>query len=179
MAHRLPAVEINPYAPSAIPEPLVRPTDLGIGVWRDGTEIVLHPLAELPRFCLVTGRPARYGYPVKIAWSYPVDYRWRTLRLYVPLAAEVHHLCQRQRWTAIGSFVAAAVVAGLVMYRHDLTGPAGIAVALLALALVGVAAFYFYVQYSQFLYFGSKEGVYFRLRGADPRFLDKLLEWQT
>ncbi len=171
--------EINPYAPSAIPEPLVRPVDRGIGVWRDGTEIVMHSQAVLPRVCLITGRPARYGYLVKIAWSYPVDYQWRTLRLYVPLAAEVHHLCRRRRWTAIGSFVAAVVLAGLAMYRHDLTGPAGITVALLSLIVIGLAAFYFYVQYSQLLYFGSLEGDYFRLRGADSRFLDKLPEWQA
>jgi hypothetical protein len=171
--------EINPYAPSAIPEPLVRPVDRGIGVWRDGMEIVMHPQAELPRVCLVTGRPARYGYLVRIPWNRPYDVRARTLRLYVPLAAEVHHLCQRRRWSAIGGFATAAVVAGLAMYRHDLTGPAGISVALLALVIVGVAAFYFYVQYSQFLYFGSVEGDYLRLRGADLRFLDKLPEWQA
>jgi hypothetical protein len=170
--------EINPYAPSAIPQPTVRLTERGIGAWRDGLEIVMHPQAALPRYCLVTGRPARCGYLVKIAWSYPVDYQWRTLRLYVPLAAEVHHLCRRRRWTAIGSFLAAAVVAGLAMVRHDLTGPAGITLALGALAVVGLASFYFYVQYSQLLYFVSMEGEYFRMRGADPRFLDRLPEWR-
>lgn len=171
--------EINPYAPSAIAEPLVRGADRGIGVWRDGMEIVMHPQAELPRICLVTGRPARYGYLVKIPWNKPFDVRARTFRMYVPLAAEVHRLCQRRRRMAVGYFVAAAGVTGLALYRHDAVGPEGVALAFCLLLAVAVAAFYFYVQYSQFLYFGSVEGDYLRLRGADPRFLDKLPPWQA
>ena len=171
--------DINPYAPSAIPQPLDPPAGRGIGVWRDGGDIVFHPQAQLPRICVLTGRPARYGYFLKIAWSRPLDLMGRTLGLYVPLSAEVHHLCRRRRRLAVGSFLAACAVAALAIYRSDLAGAGGVALSLAVLLAVGLAAFYFYVQYSQFLYFGSLEGEYLRLKGADRRFLDRLPEWRT
>jgi hypothetical protein len=171
--------DINPYAPSAIPQPLVPVGDRGVGVWRDGSEIVIHPRAELPRYCVVTGEPARYGYYLKIAWSKPFEITPRSLGLYVPLSAQVHHLCRTRRWQAIGSFLAAFGLNALALLRYDIVGARGIAVCLGILFVVGIAAFYIYVQYSQFLYFSSLEGDYLRLKGADERFLRRLSEWIT
>jgi hypothetical protein len=169
--------DINPYAPSAIPQPLLPLADRGIGVWRDGGEIVIHPLAELPRFCVVTGEPARFGYFLKIAWSRPFDITPRSLGLYVPLSAQVHYFCRRRRWQAIGSLAAAALLAVLANLRYDLTGLRGVVASLGILFVVGIAAFYVYVQYSQYLYFSSLEGDYLRLKGADERYLRRLPEW--
>jgi hypothetical protein len=107
MDDRAADAEINPYAPSAIPEPMVQRADRGIGVWRDGSDLVMHPQAELPRFCLLTGEKARYGYLVKIAWGYPLGFSQRTLGLYVPLSEKVHRLCLRRRWQATIGFLVA------------------------------------------------------------------------
>jgi hypothetical protein len=160
-----------------VPDSLVTPPARGVGVWRDGEQIVMHPEATLPRLCVVTGEPARFGYYLEIAWSYPLDVTTRTLALYVPLNAEVHYLCRLRRRMAIGGFLAAAGAAGVAMYRSDLAGTGGVCVALAILGVVGLVAFYVYVQYSQFLYFAGLEGEYFRLKGADRRFLDRLPQW--
>jgi hypothetical protein len=171
--------DINPYAPSAIPQPIVTLADRGIGVWRDGNEIVIHPRAELPRYCIVTGEPARFGYYLRIAWSRPFDLTPRSLGLYVPLSAAVHKLCRRRRWQAIGSFLGAAALAALALVRYDMAGGGGIALSLGLFLVVGLGAFYFYVQYSQFLYFSALNGDYLRLKGADVRFLRRLPEWES
>jgi hypothetical protein len=169
--------DINPYAPSAIPQPLLPLADRGIGVWRDGSEIVFHPQAELPRFCVVTGEPARFGYPLRIASSRPFDITPRSLGLYVPLSAQVHFLCRRRRWQALGSLAAAALLAVLANFSYNLTSFAVAAASVGILLIVTVAVFYVYVQYSQFLYFSSLEGDYLRLKGADERYLRRLPEW--
>jgi hypothetical protein len=168
---------INPYQSPSVPDPPLTPPARGVGVWRDGDQIVMHPQATLPRFCVVTGEPARFGYYLEIAWSYPLDVTTRTLALYVPLSAEVHQLCRSRRRMALGGFLAAALAAGLALYRSDLAGAGGICVALAILGVVGLVAFYVYVQYSQFLYFAGLDGEYFRLKGADRRFLDRLPDW--
>jgi|GEM_PF-3707632 hypothetical protein len=168
---------INPYAPSAIPQPLVPLADRGVGVWRDGADIVMHPQATLPRFCVVSGEPARFGYFVRIAWSRPFDITPRTLGLYVPLSAQVHYLCRKRRWQAGGGFLAVCAPLALAVYRCDIAGAGGIAICAGILLVAALGAFYVYVQYSQFLYFASLEGDYLRLRGADERFLRRLPEW--
>jgi hypothetical protein len=170
---------INPYAPSAIPQPLVPLADRGIGVWRDGPDIVMHPQATLPRYCVVTGEPARFGYFLRIAWSRPLDITPRSLGLYVPLSAKVHHLCRKRRWQAGGSFLAACAPLTLAVIRYDIAGAGGIAASVGILFVVALVAFYVYVQYSQFLYFASIEGDYLRLKGADERFLQRLPEWNV
>jgi hypothetical protein len=170
------AQSVNPYAPSAIPQPLA-PNHRGIGVWRDGLEIVLHPQATLPRHCIVTGEPARFGYYLKIAWSRRFDLTPRTLGLYIPLSAKVHFLCRKRRLQTIGSVLAACSLLALSLLRYDVAGGCGIGASLAILFVVAFAAWYVYVQYSQFLYFTSLEGEYLRLKGADERFLRWLPEW--
>jgi hypothetical protein len=169
---------VNPYAPSAIPEPLV-PNHHGIGVWRDGLEIVLHPQATLPRHCIVTGEPARFGYYLKIAWRRRFDLTPRTLGLYIPLSAEVHFLCRKRRWQAIGIVLAACSLLALSLLYYDIAGSRGLSASLAILFVVAIAAWYVYVQYSQFLYFTSLEDECLRLKGADERFLRRLPEWKA
>jgi hypothetical protein len=175
---RDPQPEINPYAPSAIPEPLARPADRGIGVWRDGSEIVIHPQAELPRFCLVTGEKARYGYPLRIVWGYP-PVAMRSLNLIAPLSDRVHQLCRRRRRQAILGFLTAVVLAGLAIVSYRFVGLVGMMLSLGQLLVVVPVSLYFHAQYSQFLYLSSVEGNYLRLKGADHRFLAKLPPWQA
>ncbi|MCI0359622.1 MAG: hypothetical protein L0211_14190 [Planctomycetaceae bacterium] len=170
---------LNPYAPSAIPQPLVPLADRGIGVWRDGPDIVMHPEATLPRYCVVTGEPARFGYFLRIAWSRPLDITPRSLGLYIPLSAQVHYHCRNRRWQSGACFLAACAIAALALIRTDIAGAVGIAVALSLWLVVSVLALFDYVQYSQFLYFASVEGDYLRLKGADQRFLQRLPEWNV
>jgi hypothetical protein len=154
-------------------------SERGVGVWRDGAEIIIHPSAALPRFCVVSGEAARFGYYLSIAWSRPFDLTPRTLGLYIPLSAQVHYLCCRRRWQAIGTTLAAVALTALALIRHDLAGASGIAASFGLLIVLGLLSSYFYVQYTQFLYFSRLEGEYLRLRGADERFLRRLPEWNT
>lgn len=171
------AQRLNPYAPSAIPQPVLPLADRGIGVWRDGSEIVMHPRATLPRFCIVTGEGARFGFYLKIPWSRPLDITPRSLGLYIPLSEKVHYLCRRRRWQAAGGALAACVLPAIAFLGLESVETLAMGVSVGAMLAIWVAAFYVWVQYTQFLYFAAIEGDYLRLKGADPRFLRRLPDW--
>jgi hypothetical protein len=136
----------------------------------------MHPQAVLPQFCVVTGEPARFGFYLRIPWSRPLDIMARSLGLYIPLSAKVHYLCRRRRWQSAGGAVAACMLPMIVFARSE--SETGMAASVGAMLAIWVAAFYVWVQYTQFLYFAAIEGDYLRLRGADPRFLRQLPDWQ-
>jgi hypothetical protein len=104
------AAEINPYAASAIAEPLVPSADvLGIGVWSDGDYLVLHPRAELPRLCVFTGLPASRQRIIKLFWEQRL-FSSKSLRLALPLSDRWVRL-DRLRWWG-GHAAGLAAIAG-------------------------------------------------------------------
>src|SRR5687768_3172248 len=94
------AAEVNPYASPASVGGYELDFGRGGGVWRDGDRLVIHKDAELPRVCLITGEPARIGYPLEIVWRQGAI-STRRLRLHAPLSGAIHRRYRRRRWAAI------------------------------------------------------------------------------
>jgi hypothetical protein len=166
--------EINPYASPAIPGGY--DASGGIGVWRDGDRLVLHQKADLPRFCVVTGEPARFGYYFEIAWNYPGDLDHRLLGLYVPLCARIHRAYRLWRWAALLIPLVALGICAASIYNFGLDHIATY-IALPGFLAAFAAGIYIYVQHSEFLYFVAVHGDYLWLKGADNRYLDRLPDW--
>ena len=89
-----PVDDVNPYASPAGAGGYEPVLDRGVGVWRDGDRIVLHQAAALPRICLMTGKPARFGFPLEIAWRAGLEVTTRKLSLYAPLSAAIHRILE-------------------------------------------------------------------------------------
>jgi hypothetical protein len=104
------AADVNPYAASAVAEPLVPSADvLGIGAWRDGDYLVLHPRAELPRLCVFTGLLASRQRIIKLQWDQRL-FSSKSLRLAIPVSDRWVRF-DRLRWWG-GHAAGLAAIAG-------------------------------------------------------------------
>src|SRR5687768_15699954 len=78
--------DINAYASPTVPDPQDPLREAGIGAWRDGKSLVMHPAASLPMVCLKSGEPATHVIPLRVKWSPQGFVIWiPTLELRAPL----------------------------------------------------------------------------------------------
>jgi hypothetical protein len=168
--------DVSPYASPTIPDPL-RPEPAGVGVWRDGDCIVLHPAAELPRLCIATGRPARFGQFLDIYCSQSFRLDTRKLTVCIPLSDHVYRACRRRRWAAIGCAALLIALTLLAVVFSEQVGWRPAYVLAIATGVGGTIFMFVYSQYSQFLHCVGTLGEYVVLRGADERYLRHLPVW--
>jgi hypothetical protein len=171
--------QVNPYASPAGVGGYAPDLDRGVGVWRDGDRVVIHKEVELPRICLITGEPARFGYPLEIVWRQGAEISTRRLRLNAPLSAAIHRSYRRRRWAAIGGFLASVGWLSFAIFLHEIVGQRVVSLSIGLTAFVAAAAFFTYCYYSQLLYFVAASGSYLWLKGADRRFLARLPPWSA
>jgi hypothetical protein len=106
------AESLNPYASPDCVDPL--PTDV-FGAWRDGSMLVIHKQANLPRVCVVTGKPAAGARDLLLVWKSPGDLLSRQTHLLLPLCRGELDRYIHFRWMALLglTFMAAMVVSML------------------------------------------------------------------
>lgn len=149
--------EINPYAPSHLPQPVIPATaaanqPLGglNGLWRKGNLIVVHPQGEMPQICIKTGNKGDKWVKQQLTW-YP---KWALIGLLggvFPLLVLVlifqkkrdlsPWLCQeeydrRSRFRIVGFstiFGGIALVIGAIAVGVNMPGDVGVALAVLTL----------------------------------------------
>jgi hypothetical protein len=173
------AADVNPYAASAVAEPLVPSADvLGIGAWRDGDYLVLHPRAELPRLCVFTGLLASRQRIIKLQWDQRL-FSSKSLRLAIPVSDRWVRF-DRLRWWG-GHAAGLAAIAGSYWFVRlgQLQSVAGwdfpfALVGSIALA-IGLAI---YTQFSeQSCGVARARGDYLWIGGPSRAFLTQLPPW--
>jgi len=175
------AADVNPYAASAVAEPLVPSADvLGIGVWRDGDYLVMHQMAPLPRVCLFTGLPATHGRLVTLSWYYRL-LSSQSLQLVIPLSERWIWL-DRCRWSL--GLVAGLGAAGGSAALIALTRGAGrgqthdtLEMGLFALIAIGVVAALYIQNTQRGCGIAQVRGDYLWIGGPSRAFLAQLPPW--
>jgi hypothetical protein len=166
--------DINPYAPPAVPDPLL-PLHAGPGVWRDGYFVVMHQESELPLVCVKTGLACRQRVRVEV---FPMQLSKMPRRIAVPLASwwRIWAVYCREHVMLLGI--------GLVFGAQGLdSGMKWIFGGDFLVANVFAAGAIFVILALCGMFWGSpldcvrSDGPYFWLRGACPRFLENLPEW--
>ena len=153
------------------------PTEV-FGVWRDGSMLVIHKQANLPRVCVVTGKPAAGARDLLVVWKSPGEFLARQTHLLVPLCRkelERYKLARRlilSGWLLTAGAIAIGVLR-LALLTNDpwtrqvlttlavLTGIAGLAVWLIGVAITVAMG----------------RGDYIWLAGAHRQFLSRLPRW--
>jgi hypothetical protein len=171
------AAEVNPYASPTIPDPVDPQREAGIGAWRDGKSLVIHPAAALPMICLKSGAPATHVIPVQVPWCPPgFLVRMPTLELRLPLC-DWRHLMYKK--------------GGRLFYM--IAGLATLPIPLLLLFVPVESRFFGYfigtnlvvilscvllaADSRRMLVFEKFKGDYFWFSGAHPSFLAHLPPW--
>lgn len=176
MSSGLPPGEINPYAsPTVVNSPV--PLDAGIGVWRDGHLIVMHQDSRLPACCVKSGIACRTTSRVEV---FPSKLSEVPLRIAVPLAAWWRHLavyCREYLWL-FGIVVIFSAI-GLSSLMQWLVGNAFMIPDMLVAGMLFIAITAFGMLFGSPLDCVRSDGPYLWLRGASPRFLEKLPDWDA
>jgi hypothetical protein len=168
--------ELNPYAsPREIGD--WASSEFGVGVWKDGGLLVIHPAAALPAFCVKTGEPTRHRIAVTLDWTYAIDWRRRTCKIQAPLTISVYDrefvFWQRIQggcilWMALCLLFAVAQPA-LPIWCYRVIGwsvPAAILILILSNK-----------DRNSLLKVAKRRNGYLWLRGADETFLERLPTW--
>ena len=169
--------DVNPYAPPKASGQVLALDEAGVGVWRDGNLLVMHKQAALPHICVRTGEPATRHVPLRVAWFRCTwQLRLDRLPMQVPMCSRwaFYSTVGRRALMLCGLTVAVALAAMFVLAGWS---PANVQALLCgasigALALLGAAAL------GEPLQFIRARGNYLWFRGAHPRFLERLPEWQ-
>jgi hypothetical protein len=129
--------EVNPYqAPATICD-AVDEQGPGVGVWRDGDLLVMHPQAVHPPFCIESGEPASMRRKFALLWSYPMDWSKRKLYLQLPLSGAANRRRNsRMRTARIAAIVPLVTLFGSLLLFGKQT-PGWIVVMLVHAVLVG------------------------------------------
>ena len=96
---------LNPYAAPVNAEALERPEV--IGVWRDGSLLVMHRRATLPELCVVSGEPTSGRHWETLRWTKPVDWGDRALIVEYGIQPEI---LRARRKFPVFAFVASVLV---------------------------------------------------------------------
>ena len=172
----------NPYQAPAVPDATVKYPQMGIGVWCDGRNIVMHESAELPMVCIKSGEPAACSKGIKAVWtvsrgSFEIAYPVLT----VPLAHKWRRVAVEFRnnlgvlFPVIGlpTFGIVCLINTLLNWSWESVEVWGATLSVVIFVLVGGWA----CIYGETLEHIRSEGQYHWLRGADKRFLKLLPKW--
>lgn len=168
--------ELNPYAsPRGIIDGVS--VEFGVGVWRDGELLVIHPKATLPPFCIKTGEPTRHHIDVTLDWTYPIDWHRRSCKVHVPLAFTQYHrefvVCRRIQFgcslciALCLLFLFVEPAAPVWCYRVI-----GWSIPAAVLILI-----FSNKDQNRFLKVARHQNGYLWLKGADRAFLEKVPDW--
>jgi hypothetical protein len=119
MLSNKPVAGPNPYESPATAGGCFSEELAGIGVWRDGSYLVMHQRAQLLGFCIKTGQPAERFVPFKLRWHYPIDWITRRLRVELPFCDVAYRASRRKRF--LGMVVLVGTMAFLVASQLLLT----------------------------------------------------------
>jgi hypothetical protein len=180
MRDKTPHEDLNPYAAPECVDSL--PTDV-FGAWRDGSMLVVHKQANLPRVCVVTGQPAAGARDQLLVWKSPGEFLSRQTHLMVPLCRkdlERYKFARRlivSSWMLGGAALGTLVLRLLVLTNDSLTQSTLSGVASLA-AVGGFAAWMGYLATNREpLTVAMGRGDYVWLAGAHRGFLQRLPPW--
>jgi len=171
------ADELNPYASPSEPGGYDSRSQAGVGAWRDGDLLVIHPAATLPRYCVKTGEPADGTIEVVIHRSFVIDSLSRRLALDVPISHTGHRQLWKQRRSGcLTTIVGVGVLVGSASILSNDVVANGIRY--IALLITCVAAAGMVLRWQPLQYVRARSP-YFWLRGADKRFLARLPPWTS
>jgi hypothetical protein len=169
--------DLNPYAAPHVLDPVLPERGLAGSAWRDGKFLVVHRLgATLPHVCLHTGEPAEMRLPIHVRWSYPVDFTTRDTVVEIGMT-----LAASRRNTRLGHagcashLVAVVAIFCLALGGGQFSRP--VFLLLLVPLLVSAVCGMVISHYTELLRFAKARGEFIWLRGACPRFLEKLPDW--
>jgi hypothetical protein len=180
MRQETPHEDLNPYAAPECVDPL--PTDV-FGAWHDGSMLVVHKQANLPRVCVVTGKPAAGARDLLLVWRPPDNILSQQTHLMVPLCRSELDRYIHIRWMALLglTFMSAMVISMLaalaIRSNTDWVNVLFFFVAI-ASGMSGVAlwcAAYFSARDP--LSVALARGDYFWLSGTHPSLLKRLPNW--
>jgi hypothetical protein len=171
-------VAINPYASPAEAGGYDR-QPFGIGVWRDGSLLVMHQKAELPRFCIHTGESAVGGREYVLVWKPPGAIFTTSKPVLIPLCRACARQFLRLRLQVFSAIGLAAVGAGMA-FATPLLGNWNSMV-----PIVGVGVVIFSILYGLYalgmngrsLIVVHSHGDYLWLQNVHPEFLQRLPDW--
>jgi hypothetical protein len=172
--------DLNPYASPECVDPL--PTDV-FGAWRDGSMLVIHKQTNLPRVCVVTGKPAAGARDQLLVWKSPGEFLSRQTHLMVPLCRkelERYKLARRlilSGWLLTGGAVALGVLRLILLTNDPLTRQILTSLAVLT-GGAGLVAWLVGVAINQIpLSVAMGRGDHIWLAGAHREFLNRLPQW--
>ena len=177
LAPSLGQAPLNPFADDpAGAYAVASVTAPGIGIWRHGTLVVLHPAAAFPDRCIFTNEPAAHRRRQALNCGGLIE----TMRIEYGVSEGIHQRTQRnQRLALLISGFAIILLSveqlGMLMLGrftpelHMLCGLPLVAVFTVGLALAFSPAVAF-----QFV---QGDSIYIWLKGAKPSFLQSLPEW--
>jgi hypothetical protein len=169
--------DINPYAPPQVLDPLLEFEAAGLGVWRDGALLVMHKDAQLPPWCIKSGRPATRWRPITLPWTRQAfALRYEQLELRLPVSERWFFLSGL--WStalATGWMIAVLLVAPIAMFG-DLDGWAQLAIAA-AIFVTLIMLLYLYATVNLFFTVVQVKGNYLWISGPNRRFLQHLPPW--
>jgi hypothetical protein len=167
--------EINPYEPPTEAGGYDSRSHAGVGAWRDGEHLVVHPDAVLPPFCIKTGQAAERTILYKLHRSFVLDRTTRRLTLNVPVS-QVGYRLYTSAWrkaalsTVVGGV--ALVLLLLVLSNGTLINIARYGTFVWTVGLAARSIFLW-----DLLQFVRARSPYLWLSGANPRFLQQLPDW--
>ena len=172
--------EVNPYASPTVAGGYHADNSPGIGVWCDGTLLVIHKRAALPSICIATGEPAFRYRPFVLDWTYSIDLFRRQLQLPLPLSKDAYRRYRKRENLANAAIVLPllALVLTYVVFGSELAG--GWYFALVCCIVCGMC-FSAIIRGTNRrpIRFVSKQNHYLWIAGADPRFLAQLPPWSS
>ncbi len=173
------AAPINPYAPSAVANE-ARPE---VGVWREGSLLVMHKDAMLPRMCIATGLPAVGACEFRAVWKGAGDLLSSAKVLQLPLSQVPRDAFARARLQSIiglGLALLALITCFMTPVLSQLGDWAVPAVLLPSIAMGFVGIGLWWVNYrtlSEPVKVVYAHGPYLWIAGTHPAFLDHLPPW--
>ena len=171
--------DINPYAPPQVDD---RQMPLGVGAWRDGELLVLHPRADLPRFCVETGEAAAGTRDYPVVWKRPGSLLSSSAHFAMPLRRDrLYAFARLRRKSIIGILLAACAIATTYVWpMADVLGDSILLFApgVILLGLAGIALWFAAASaITKPLEVVYSKGDYLWLRGAHVAFLARLPPW--
>lgn len=175
-----PFAEVNPYASPAVARPVEPWEAAGIGVWRDGSLMVVHEQALLPTdLCIKSGRPATHVREIQVRWSHWARWPREYLTFQVGLTRSWNLWLGRGRQFALIGMLALVSVSILAILARFLL-PARHEDALVTVTFSLVASTcgaIVWMSLSHPLHLVRRRGKYYWLGGAHKSYLAGLSDW--
>jgi hypothetical protein len=170
--------DLNPYAPSLVPQPRQDFAEAGVGLWRDGDLVVMHRDAAWPAVCVRTGEPAVGWFPMRILRTAPGSWlRSETIRFHLPVGRRWHWLTTKLRTGLLtaGLISLGALVTSAFYFDRF---PSGLSLSIaLGGGVTSIALILTSSGLAQLVTLRRDRGNYLWLTGPSEKFLEQLPVW--